>query len=148
MMQKFIQSIFTLLLFFCVSAVAQQQQTFGDFEVHYSAFNSSMLTAEIAKTYGIQRSDSRALINITVLKLNDDGTTSAITAKVSATGRNLTGQTREIDMREINENNEAIYYIGELSVRNQEMFDFTVLATPQGREKPLTIKFRQQFYSE
>jgi hypothetical protein len=147
-MHRIIKSIFTLLLFFCMSAVAQQQQTFGDFEVHYSAFNSSMLSVEIAKAYGIQRSDSRALINITVLKLNDDETTTAVKAKVTATGRNLTGQTREIDMREINENDEAIYYIGELSARNREMFDFTVLATPEGKEEPLIIKFRQQFFSQ
>ncbi len=77
-MQRVTKSIFTLLMFFSMSAVAQQQQTFGDFEVHYSAFNSSMLSVEIAKAYGIQRSDSRALINITVLKRNGDETTTAV----------------------------------------------------------------------
>jgi len=148
MMQIFVKSVFILLLFVSVSAVAQQQQTFGDYEVHYSAFSSSMLTADVARAYGIQRSDSRALVNITVLKRDSEGGTNAVKARVSASGRNLTGQTREIDMREINENNEAIYYIGELSVRNQEMFDFTVLATPEGMDKPLTLKFRQQFYSQ
>lgn len=148
MMKRFMKSVFTLLLLVSVSAVAQQQQTFGDYEVHYNAFNSSMLTADVAKAYGIQRSNSRALINITVLTTNNAGGTEPVKAKVTATGRNLTGQTREIDMREINENNEAIYYIGEMSARNQEMFDFTVLITPVGRDKPLTLKFRQQFYSQ
>ena len=147
-MQRLTKPIFTLLLFFSFSAFAQQQQTFGDYEIHYSAFNSSMLTVEIAKAYNIQRSDSRAVINIAVLEKNDDGTTSAVKAKVTGSGRNLTGQTREIDMREINENNEAIYYIGELSARNREMFDFTMLVTPDGRDRPLTLKFRQQFYSQ
>lgn len=148
MMQRLMKTACTLLLCLSASAVAQQQQTFGDYQVHYNAFNSSMLTAEVATAYGIQRSDSRALINITVLKSNGDGSTEAVKAKVTASGRNLTGQTREIEMREINENDEAIYYIGELSVRNQEMFDFTVLATPEGRDKPFTLKFRQQFYSQ
>ncbi len=147
-MQRLITPLFTLLLFFCTSAMAQQQQTFGDYEVHYNAFNSSMLSASIAKAHDIRRSDSRAIINITVLKRNADGTTDSVTAKVTASSRNLTGQTREIDMHETIENDEAIYYIGQLPVRNQEMFDFTVLVTPEGKEQPLTVKFRQQFYSQ
>ena len=147
-MRKLIKSAFIFLLLASATAVAQQQQTFGDYEVHYSAFNSSMLTAPVAKAYGITRSDSRAVINITVLKKTGDGQTAPVKARVTASGRNLTGQTREIEMREINENDEAIYYIGEMSVRNQEMFDFTVLATPEGKNQPLTIKFRQQFYSQ
>lgn len=147
-MQKMMKSLVILLTLFCLPAVAQQQQTFGDYEVHYNAFSSSMLTPEVAKAIGIQRSDSRALINIAVLKRNDDDTTTAVKSKVTASGRNLTGQTRALDMREINEQDEAIYYIGELSVRNQEMFDFTVLVTPEGRNKPFTVKFRQQFYTE
>ena len=147
-MQRLITPLFALLLFFCSSALAQQQQTFGEYEVHYNAFNSSMLSIKVAKAYGIQRTDSRAVINITVLKRNDEGTTDAMKAKVTVSGRNLIGQTREVDMREINENNEAIYYIGELSVRNQEMYDFTALVTPEGRNEPLTVKFRQQFYTQ
>jgi len=72
----------------------------------------------------------------------------AARAKVTATGRNLTGQTRKVEMREINEGDGAVYYIGELSVRNMETFDFTVLVTPEGNDKPYTVKFRQQFYTE
>lgn len=147
-MQRIMKSLVILLSLFCLPALAQQQQTFGDYEVHYNAFNSSMLTPEVAKANGIQRSDSRALINITVLKRGADGNTEAVKAKVSASGRNLTGQTRDIDVREINEQDEAIYYIGQLSVRNMETFDFSVLITPEGREKPFTLKFRQQFYTE
>ena len=69
-------------------------------------------------------------------------------AVVTASGRNLTGQTRKVDMREIKEGDDAIYYIGELSVRNMETFDFTVMVTPEGKSKPFTVKFRQQFYTE
>jgi uridine phosphorylase len=147
-MKRLMISLVVIMCLFCLPAVAQQQQTFGDYEVHYSAFNSSMLTAEVAKAYSIQRSDSRAVINISVLKRNADETLTAVKSIVTASGRNLTGQTREVDMREINEQDEAIYYIGELSVRNMEMFDFTVLVTPEGRNQPMTVKFRQQFYTE
>ena len=72
----------------------------------------------------------------------------AVNARVLASGRNLTGQTRNVDMREINDGDGAIYYIGELSVRNMETFDFTVMVTPEGESKPFSLKFRQQFYTE
>ena len=129
-------------------AIAQQAQEFGDYIVHYNALNSSLITPEVAKAYGIRRSDSRALINISVLKNAEDKTATAVKAKVTASGRNLTGQTRNVDMREIDDGDGAIYYIGELSVRNMETFDFTVVVLVEGQNRPFNVKFRQQFYTE
>jgi len=131
-----------------MSAIAQQAQEFGDYIIHYNALSSSLITPEVAKAYGIRRSDSRALINISVLKNAADKTTTAVKAKVTASGRNLTGQTRNVDMREIDDGDGAIYYIGELSVRNMETFDFTVVVLVEGQNKPFNVKFRQQFYTE
>jgi len=51
-------------------------------------------------------------------------------------------------MREIDDGDGAIYYIGELSVRNMETFDFTVVVLVEGQNKPFNVKFRQQFYTE
>ena len=129
-------------------AIAQQAQEFGDYIVHYNALNSSLITPEVAKAYGIRRSDSRALINISVLKNAEGKTATAVKAKVTASGRNLTGQTRNVDMREIDDGDGAIYYIGELSVRNMETFDFTVVVLVEGQNRPFNVKFRQQFYTE
>jgi hypothetical protein len=55
---------------------------------------------------------------------------------------------RALIMREINEGDGAVYYIGELSVRNMETFDFKVLVTPQGENQAFELRFRQQFYTE
>jgi len=129
-------------------AIAQQAQEFDDYIVHYNALSSSLITPEVAKAYGIRRSDSRALINISVLKNAEGKTATAVKAKVTASGRNLTGQTRNVDMREIDDGDGAIYYIGELSVRNMETFDFTVMVLVEGQNKPFNVKFRQQFYTE
>ena len=147
-MKTLMKTLIAMLLLTSVPAAAQQAQEFGDYMIHYNALRSSMLTPEIARAYDIRRSDSRAFINISILKGNDDQTSSAVKAEVSATGRNLTGQTRKVEMREIDEGDGAIYYIGELSVRNMETFNFTVLVTPEGNSTPYTLKFQQQFYTE
>jgi hypothetical protein len=147
-MKTLFTTLALLAVIFSTTASAQQALQFGEYSIHYNALNSSLISPEVAKVYGIRRSDSRALINISVLKNAENELPRAVKANVTASGRNLTGQTREVDMREVNEGDDAIYYIGELSVRNMETFDFTVMVTPEGQSKPYTLKFRQQFYTE
>jgi hypothetical protein len=147
-MKTLLKALALLAVMLSATATAQQAQKFENYTVHYNALNSSLISPDVAKVYGIRRSDSRALINISVLKNAENQLPMAVKAKVTASGRNLTGQTRKIEMREINEGDDAIYYIGELSVSNMETFDFTVLVTPGGQNKPFNVKFRQQFYTE
>ena len=147
-MKILLKTLILLAALTSLPAIAQQAQEFGDYIIHYNALNSSLITPEVAKAYGIRRSDSRALINISVLKNAEGKTATAVKAKVTASGRNLTGQTRNVDMREIDDGDGAIYYIGELSVRNMETFDFTVVVLVEGQNKPFNVKFRQQFYTE
>ncbi|MGB7452693.1 MAG: DUF4426 domain-containing protein [Lysobacterales bacterium] len=147
-MKTLLKTLTLLTFMLSVSAAAQQAQNFGDYTVHYNALNSSLISPEVSKVYGIQRSDSRALINISVLKNSENQLPTAVKATVTASARNLTGQTRKIEMREVIEGDDAIYYIGELSVRNMENFDFSVMITPEGQSKPFNLKFRQQFYTE
>ena len=130
------------------SALGQQAESFGDFSVHYNTLNTSQLTPQVAQAYGIQRSSSRALLNITVLKNTGADLPQAMEARVTAGARNLTGQRKDIEMRKITEGDDAIYYIGEFRVNNMETFDFTVTVIPAGESRPLELKFRQQFYTE
>lgn len=147
-MKMFLKTLVLLTAMSSFVASAQQAAQFGEYTVHYNALSSSLISPEVANAYNIRRSDSRAIINVSVLKNSESKLPVAVKARVTASGRNLTGQTREVEMREINEGGEAIYYIGELSVRNMETFDFTLLVTPEGQSKPFNIKFRQQFYTE
>ena len=147
-MKTLLKALALLAIMLSATATAQQAQQFEDYTIHYNALNSSLISPEVAKVYGISRSDSRALINISVLKKAENQLPTAVKATVTASGRNLTGQTRKIEMREVNEGDDAIYYIGELSVSNMETFDFTVMVTPEGQNRPFNVKFRQQFYTE
>jgi hypothetical protein len=142
---KFLTLLATVSTF---PASAQQAQHFNDYTVHYNALNSSMISPEVAKVYGIRRSDSRALINVSVLRNTDKPLPKAVKATVTASARDLMGQVRSIEMREILEGGDAIYYIGELSVRNMETLDFTIEVTAEGQSRPFEVKFRQQFYTE
>jgi hypothetical protein len=128
-------------------AHAQQSQDFGDYVVHYNAFNADLITPQIAQAYGIQRSPSRAVLNITVLRKVMDTPGTPVRATVDASATNLTGQRREIEVREIDDSG-AVYYIGEFPVHNLETWRFEVNVKVEGENEPLLVRFKQQFYTE
>jgi len=136
------------LVLLAPTAGAQQSQDFGDYVVHYNAFNANLITPDIARAYGIQRSSSRAVLNITVLKKVMDTPGTPVRAKVKAEATNLTGQLREIPVREIDEPGGAVYYLGEFPVHNLETWRFAVEVQVEGEPEPLLVRFNQQFYTE
>lgn len=128
-----------------VPAMAQQSQEFGDYEVHYNTLNTNMLSPEIASVYGIQRAGTQAMLNITVLRRENR---EAVEASVTATATNLTGQRRDIELRQINDQG-AIYYIGQFRIHDEETLNFNVRVKPDGHDgAPFELQFRQQFYTD
>ena len=148
MKQPAIALLFIALLSHPVSGMAQQSQDFGEYVVHYNALNTNLIPPEVAKAYGIQRSPNRALLNVTVLKKVMDTPGTPVDAAVTASGTNLTGQRRDIEIREVKDQGGAIYYIGQIPVHNMETYNFNVEVALETEDEPLVVKFRQQFYTE
>ena len=119
----------------------------GDYVVHFNALATEMLPAEVARAYGIVRSGSRALINVSVIRKQTGSIGEPVAANVAVNASNLTGQLKSVTVRRIEEG-EAIYYIGEIPVANQETLIFDIKVTPEGETRPISVKFRQQFYAE
>jgi hypothetical protein len=136
------------LLVIPLSLQAQQSQDFGQYVVHYNALNTNLIPPQVAQAYGIQRSSSRALLNITVLKKVMDNPGSPVKAEITTTATNLTGQRRQIGLREILEPDGAVYYIAEFPVHNMETWRFEIGVQIAGESEPLVVKFKQQFYTE
>ncbi len=148
-MKQFFTALLLLgALSFSPVSGAQQAQDFGDYVVHYNALNTNLLPPQVAKAYGIQRSSNRALLNVTVLKKVMGSPGTPVSAAITATGTNLTGQIRDIQIRKIEESEGAIYYLGELPVHNLETYRFDIVINIEDEDEPLQVKFRQQFYTE
>lgn len=135
------------LLLVCLlstTASAQQMQVFDDYELHYNALTTNLLSPEIARAYGLQRSSNRALVSITIIQ---NGV--AQRGQVTVSAKNLVGQNKRVDMREILEKDSAVYYIGELRIAHMETVNFEARIRPEGSGKaPYTLKFSQQFYTD
>ncbi len=116
--------------------------------MHYNALNTNLLPPQVAQAYGIVRSPSRALLNVTVLRKVLDTPGTPTSAAVAATATNLTGQLREIEIREIRESEGAVYYIGQFPIHNMETYRFEISVAIQAEPEPLMVRFKQQFYTE
>ena len=116
----------------------------GDHIVHFSAQSTDQLPPEVARAYSIVRSKNRAMLNVSVL---EDGTDKAVTAEVTVKTVNLTGQLKNVTMRKIEEG-DAIYYIGETPVANQETLIFDITVRPEGVEEASDVRFKRQFYTD
>ncbi|TDR50460.1 uncharacterized protein DUF4426 [Halomonas ventosae] len=71
-----------LALLLTLPAQAQQYEQVGDYQIHYSAVNTSFLPEEVAREHGIQRSQVMALLNVSVMEELEDGSTRPVTASV------------------------------------------------------------------
>lgn len=143
-MKKIIKSIiFGLLLGLHVIAYAESSQVIGDYVVHFNALSTESLPPAVASAYGITRSKNKGLLNISVLKRG--GGYQGVEADIEVSATNLTGQLRNIQLRKIQEQN-AVYYISDFSVADQETLDFSIKVTTADK-KTGNIKLRQQFFA-
>jgi hypothetical protein len=113
---------------------------FGDYTVHYSAFNSTFLLPDIAANYGLVRAKNQTLLNITV----QDKTGQSIDAKLEGYAQNLMQQKKALTFKTIKEPH-AVYSIGALRITNEEVFNFVITITPENTE-PFTLKFTRKLY--
>lgn len=120
---------------------------FGNYEIHFNALRTDTLAPDIARSYGIQRSTNRVMLNVTVLrKQADQAPRQPVDATVQVDAYNLNGQLKNMQMRRVAEG-QAIYYIGEVSIAGAEILVFDIKVTPQGESQPLEVKLKREFYS-
>lgn len=126
------------------------EETFKDFqnyEVHYNALRTDSLTADVAKSYGIQRATNRVMLTVTALRKRADGQPRVpVEAQVDVDAYNLNGQLKGMEIRRVSEG-EAIYYIGEATISGSEILVFDIKVTPNGETTPLEVKFKREFFS-
>ena len=128
----------------------ENMRDFGAYELHFNALSTDTLAPNVAKAYGIVRSKNRALLNVTILSTPEEIGSTPVTGTVRVQARNLTGQLKNLTMREISEGegvDRAIYYIGEVPVADGETLIFKIEAVPSGETEAYNIEFKQQFFA-
>ena len=144
-MDRKLKIILAVLLLAPPMASAENSTRMAGYTVHHNAVPTAILTPDIASNYRIVRSKYRGLLNVSVIRDQAGTTGTPVTAEVTARATNLIGKIHEIPMREVREE-EAIYYIGDYPIVDNETLTFDLEVTPAGLETPIRARLEQQFF--
>ena len=133
--------------FLSLPVLAENSTPAGPYTIHHNAFRADTLDPDVARNYGFQRSKFRGLLNVSVIKEQPGTTGTAIPAAVNVDIVNLMGQKSRIPMREIKDQ-EAVYYMGEFPIYDQQTINFEIRVKPQGEDNAHLVKMSQEFYTE
>ncbi len=129
------------------AAHAEQKVDFGLYEVHYSAFNSTFLTPEVARQYGIVRSRAIGVVNISVLKKREGQVPESVEAQVEGIVSNDIAQQIHLPFRRVREG-QAIYSLAEFQFSEGEVLTFQIRARVNTETQPMQLRFANTFYSK
>ena len=146
-MKKILALLAGLLALAPLTLMAENSTHAGGYTIHHNVLTTDLLEPRIAKAYQLTRSSNRGMLNVSVIKDVPGTTGTPVTAKVKAKATNLLGQAREIPLREIREGN-AVYYIGDFLVSNNEALNFELDVTPEGSEDAYKARLSHQFVTE
>lgn len=121
--------------------------TRGAYEVRVTPFPSTFLTPELAQEYGLVRSETQAILNLSVYDTRLDRAVKTVPAQLSGSHSNLLGQSFELEWQTIDEG-EAIYYIAPFRISDDEIMRFSIEALPEGGQFPVDVSFSQKFYAQ
>ena len=138
----FLSFSFAVMLIFSSQANAEQKQVLGSWDVHYIALNSTFLSPDVAKKYGIVRSKFNALINISVLDREEKSAQSVI---LTGEAKNLMGVVKKLTFKQVKEG-KAIYYLAVLSFSDLEQYRISINISDGLEQK--TLKFQHKFYAD
>lgn len=117
------------------------EQKVGDWTVNYNALPSTFLTPQVARANNIERSRYNGLLNIVVL----DPKGKTLQVNMSGEGKSLIGTVRKLEFQTIREG-DAIYYLAQYPIRNEENVLFTInISTPSQSD---VLTFRHTFYTD
>lgn len=138
-MKRFLAMCLALLL--VQPAWADRKQTQGEYEVHYSAFNASFLSAETAQANALLRSKQQGVVSISLLKTGQPRP-----ALITGSLKNLLGQETPLSFRQVKEGT-AHYYLAQFPIQSQDVLTFTLSVQPLDAD-PISIQFTQEVFPE
>lgn len=125
-------------------AASAEIEHFGNLDINHNVILTDTLTPEVAKAYGITRSNHRAMLTISASRPDKSGVSQPVEVDARAYVVNLTEQMRGIKMRKVSEGG-AVYLIGDFGIAPPEYLKFTVEVTEKGIPNPYKLQFRKEF---
>lgn len=136
-----------ICLWSLTATAAAQSVRFGEYEVHYSVFPSTFLTPEVAAENNLRRSRSVGVVNISLMKRDENGHIRTVQGQVQGQVLNEIRQTRFLAFRRIQEG-DSVYFISEYQYRPGDVMTFQLTARPSGHNEDLPIRFSHTLFND
>ena len=146
-MHRLFATLLVITALHVTPASAQQSETFGPYELHYSVVNTTFIEPEVAATYGITRGKDRAILNLSVREHLPGGGDIGRPMQLKGSTRDLLQKQETLDFMEVKEG-PAIYYIAEVTFLNEEHRFFEVHFRPEGASETYTFKLKHKMYED
>lgn len=117
----------------------------GDFEVFYSAFNTSFLSPEVARAAGVVRGADRGLLNISIIDNSSGQPKSVPAGRIEGESFDLLHR-RKLEFNEVVEPG-ARYYLAPFRISNDnEIIVFDIALQPEGSDKLIEFRIEKRFF--
>lgn len=135
------------LVIFCLALAtgqvsAEQKKQLGNWDVHYILMPTTLLDAEIARQYQLNRSRNYQLLNISVLASDNQ---QAQQVELSGSAVNLAGQRQTLTFRPVKDG-KALYYLAGVEARSEQQM--TIHVTIRQGDQQQELQFSQDVYPE
>jgi hypothetical protein len=137
-------ALVTLLIGF--TAHAEQFVDADPYRVHYAAINTTALTPEVARQFGVSRTRNEILLVLNAQQ-KLDGRYLPVPATATGTATTLLGHTQKLALRPVREA-DVHYVVAAFQTLYGEYMTIDAQVLPEGANAPLQVKFRQQFYRD
>lgn len=128
------------------AAAAQQFEQVGNYQIHYSAVNTSFLPESIAREHRIQRSEAMALLNVSVLEEREDGSTRTVPANVNGRISSLGEEDGEpLSFRTLR-SGDTPSQVAVFRIQQDEPMRFDLEVRYDRNAEPARVSFIQRFY--
>lgn len=145
---KFVMMLTLLLLTLAGTAAAQDNVVeFDGYEIHYSAFPSTFLPAEVADANDLRRSKGLGVVNIVIMTEGDDGTLKTVSGQVEGKVLNDVRQPTFLAFRRI-QDGDATYFIAQYQYSSGALMTFEITARPSGHNQDLPLRFSQTLFND
>lgn len=146
-MDKLVAALLAITVLQIAPARAQQSETFGPYELHYSVVNTTFIEPDVAATYGITRGRDRAILNLSVREHLPGKGDVGRPMQLKGTTRDLLQKQQVLDFQEVREG-PAIYYIAEINFLDEEHRFFEIHFRPEGAGETYTFKLKHKMYED
>jgi hypothetical protein len=148
MFKPLVMAVLTIAsLCLAATAGAQTSTRLPGFTVYHNAVTADTLDPRVAATFGILRSKTRGVLNVSVIKDQAGAPGAPVQSLVEVDLIGPSGRRTGIPMREIEEAG-AVSYLGEFPVQDGETLAFELRVRPAGVAEITTIPMSQEFFTQ